>query len=453
MTASTGEQSGIHGAQSVQAAAERGSAKAFGRITWFLVLCYIVSYLDRINIGFANLTMAEDLGLTATMFGIANSVFYVAYAAFEIPSNLALAKFGARIWIPRIMITWGIASCLTMFAVGPYSLSFLRFLVGAAEAGLLPGVILYLSYWFTSHDRARANAIFVMGMPLAMLIGAPISGLLLEMDGFLGLAGWQWLFLMEGIPSIVIGVVAYFYLVDRPANAKWLSDEEKHAMESALAEENVGRRNDHEFRWRDLSERTIVLLAIAYFCNVANNNTIGTWTPLIVKELLGNTDRVLLIGLVSAIIPLFAVIAVPLVSWSSDRRGERLFHLTGTLAISAVGWITVAMASGAVAKLTGITLAAVGGYSFVAVFWALAVPLLAPASRPAAIALISTTGLFASILSPSVIGVLRDLTHNFTAGFWYVAALNIIGIAGVVLVVQRGSIQMTATASNPHEGR
>jgi ACS family 4-hydroxyphenylacetate permease-like MFS transporter len=418
-------------------ATRRGSKKAFRRLTVFLVLCYVVSYLDRINIGFANLTMAADLGLTATMFGIANSLFYVAYAAFEIPSNLMLARVGARMWIPRIMVTWGIASCLTMFAVDEYSLYILRFFVGAAEAGLLPGVILYLSYWFGREDRARANAIFVTGMPLAMLIGAPVSGLILEMDNFAGLAGWQWLFLLEGIPSIIIGITAYFFLVDRPSKATWLTQDERDGMEAAVAAENAsGSQGSHSFTWKALASPTVILLAMAYFCNVASNNTIGTWSPLVVKEMLGNTDRMLLVGLVSAVAPLFAIAAIPLWSRSSDRSGERRFHLAAALGTAALGWLIVTASASPYLKLVGLTLASVGGFSFVAVFWALAIPLLNPASRPAAIGLISTSGLMASILSPSVVGVLRDFTHSFNSGFWYVAGLQMCGVIAIFAAVR-----------------
>lgn len=418
-------------------AGRTGSRKAFRRLTGFLVLCYILSYLDRSNIGFANLTMAQDLALSATAFGIANSIFYIGYAGLEVPSNLAMARYGARKWISRIMITWGVASCLTMFAVGPYSLYFFRFLVGAAEAGLLPGVILYLSYWFTKEDRARANSLFVMGMPLALLIGAPVSGLVLRMDGIMGLHGWQWLFLLEGLPSVVLGFAALRFLVDRPAQASWLTLEEKTAIEAKLAAETAEVPADQrKFRWKDILNPMMGLLAIPYFCDVASSNTLGTWTPLVVKEVMQNEPDVTIVSLVSAIPALFAVISVPLWSWSSDRRQERRLHLTASLAIGAIGWLTMALSAVPLVKLVGLILAYIGAYSFVAVFWALAVPLISPGSRPAAIALISTTGLMASIVSPSIIGMLRDATHNFTAGFWYVAVLNIIGLVALGFVMR-----------------
>ncbi|HEY7820503.1 MAG TPA: MFS transporter, partial [Vicinamibacteria bacterium] len=209
--------------------------KVSRRLIPFLFLLYVFAYLDRINIGFAALAMNRDLGLTATMFGIANTIFYVGYMLFEIPSNIALARFGARIWIPRIMITWGIASTATMLAASPTSLYLIRFFVGVAEAGFVPGVLLYLTYWFPPSHRARANAVFMVAMPVTIAFGASISGLVLEgLDGAFGMAGWRWLFLVEGLPSIVLGVIAAFYLTSRPAEARWLTPEEKSVLEASL---------------------------------------------------------------------------------------------------------------------------------------------------------------------------------------------------------------------------
>ena len=429
-------------------AARSGTSKAFRRLTGFLILCYVFSYLDRINIGFANLTMAKDLHLSATMFGMANSIFYVAYALFEIPSNLALARYGAKVWIPRIMITWGVCSCLTALAWDQYSLYALRFLVGAAEAGLFPGVILYLSYWFGSRQRARANAIFVIGMPLALLIGSPLSGFILQMHGLGGLAGWKWLFLIEGLPSIVMGIAAWFYLADRPSKAKWLTDDEKAAMEATVAAENAVDAGGHTgaFRWKDLLNLPVMLLAFAYFCGIASNNTISTWTPLVVKEMLGNTDDTLLIGIIGAIAPVFAILAIPLWSRSSDLRNERRYHVAATLSLAAAGWLVIIFASAPAVKLAGLVCASVGGFCFIALFWTLATPLLAPASRPAGIGLISTAGLMASIVSPGVVGALRDLTHSYHAGFWYNTVLLIAGIGALLFATLRKPSQQGQTA-------
>lgn len=422
-------------ASQLEAAGQRGSAKAFRRLMWFLVLCYVLSYVDRINIGFANLTMAADLGLTATTFGIASSIFFIAYALFEIPSNLGLARFGARRWIPRIMISWGLFSCLTMFAYDEYSLYVLRFFVGAAEAGLAPGVILYLSYWFRERDRARANGIFILGMPIAMIVAPLISSAILQLDGLLGLHGWQWLFLLEGLPSIVIGVVAYFYLSDGPATARWLTAEERAGMQAALSDEHRahGVKTSHSFQWSDLANPTFAMLAIAFFCETANNNTIGTWTPLLVKELLGNTNDVMRIGYVSAVVPLLAIVTIPLWSWSSDRFNERKLHLIFALLLVATGWVTITLVDHSVLKLGSLALTATAGYPFIPVFWALAVPLIPPASRPAGIAIISTFGLCASVVTPAIVGVLRDWTHDFNASLWFVASLQVIGIVALLV--------------------
>src|SRR6516165_12608881 len=208
--------------------------KVFRRLIWFLFILLVVSFIDRINVAFAALTMNKALGLSATAFAMSITVFYVAYALFEVPSNLILAKVGARLWIARIMITWGFASAATMFAVDAWSLFGLRALVGAAEAGFLPGILLYLTYWFPRSCRARANALFIMGIPTTIAIASTISGIILQIDGFLGLAGWRWLFLLEGLPAVALGVVCLFYLDDGPQRARWLSESEKREIASRL---------------------------------------------------------------------------------------------------------------------------------------------------------------------------------------------------------------------------
>src|SRR6516162_738662 len=227
---------------------DRAFRKVFRRIIWFLFILLVVSFMDRINIAFAALTMNKDLGLNAAAYGMSLTVFYIAYTLFEIPSNLILAKVGARLWIARIMITWGLASAATMFAVGMWSLYGLRALVGVAEAGFLPGILLYLTYWFPRSCRARANALFIMGIPATIAIASTISGFILQMDGFLGLAGWQWLFLLEGLPAVVFGIICLFYLDDSPTGAKWLSDDEKQEIAAQLERDRSLEETAHSQR-------------------------------------------------------------------------------------------------------------------------------------------------------------------------------------------------------------
>ncbi|HXJ00495.1 MAG TPA: MFS transporter, partial [Micropepsaceae bacterium] len=218
--------------------------KVFRRLIWFLFVLYVISFLDRINVAFAGLSMNRDLGLTSAMFGLSISIYYVGYLLCEIPSNLMLARYGARTWIARIMVTWGIASAATMFVAGPYSLFAIRLLVGIAEAGFLPGILLYMTFWFPRAYRARAMSLFIMATPITLAFGSAISGLILQMDNFLGLAGWRWLFLLEGLPAIILGAIAFFYLPDGPANAEWLTEHEKSTLQARLERERILEARD-----------------------------------------------------------------------------------------------------------------------------------------------------------------------------------------------------------------
>lgn len=416
---------------------EQAVRKVFRHLLWFLILIYVLSYIDRINIGFAALSMNEDLGITATMFGIAGTCFYITYGLFETPSNMLLAKYGARRWFSRIMVTWGLASAATIFAVGPYSLYFLRALVGLAEAGMLPGVLLYLGYWIPQAHRARANAIFLCALPGAIMIGGPISGVILQMDGFLGMAGWRWLLLLEGLPSVFVGIWVFFRLADGPQDAKFLTPEEKDALIRRIEAEHAAREvpgGPPVSVWREVRTRTVALLSLSYFCVVASINTIGTWSPLIVKDLLGGTDRAILIGLVTAIPPLFTILALPFISARSDKSNDRIRYLIGSMMLAMAGWMFAAVSATPVFKMTGLTLCTIGTFSSQAVFWAMAAPLLSKRVQPVAIGIISTAGIGASVISPSIVGVLRDTTHSFNAGLWYAAGLLVLGIFAVLII-------------------
>lgn len=363
--------------------------------------------------------MNRDLGLTATMFAVANTVFYVGYVLFEIPSNLMLARFGARIWISRIMITWGIASTATMFASTPAGLYLIRFLVGVAEAGFVPGILLYLTYWFPLSHRARANAWFLRAMPITIAFGASISGLILQWgDDILGMAGWRWLFLIEGLPSVVLGVVAAFYLTSRPPDAKWLKESEKTALQASLAvaEPSPSRKS----AWKELVGRDVVLLSIAYFGLTMTLNTNATWTPTIAREAL--EERSLsFVGIVVAMPALLTALVMPLWSARSDRKKERTRHIVLPMGLAALGWTLVAIAPQPWLRFIGLVCVSIGAFAAMAVFWTVPPVVLSAAARPAGIAFISSCGILASATSPLLVGGLRDLTGSFTASILFVA--------------------------------
>ena len=404
--------------------------KVWRRIIPFLFVLYIINYLDRINIGFAALSMNKDLMLTATVFGFANSIFYVGYVACEIPSNLLMARYGARIWIARILISWGFASAATMLVVGPYSLYLVRFLVGVLEAGFVPGVLLYLTYWIPSSHRARANGRLMMAQPVAMVIGGGISGVILEhMDGVMGLQGWRWMFLLEGLPAVLLGVVAYFYLTDRPKDATWLSESEKNTLAGLITRgELPGQRRSTKPVWKQVTEPTILLLALAYFCLVNTINANATWIPTIVRDVL-KAYSLSYVGFVTAIPALCALVLMPLWTQNSDRTQERTWHVVAALLMATAGWLIVIFFPEPILRLVGLVFTVSGAFCAMCVFWALPQALLSEEARPAGIGLISAVGLLGSAVSPAVIGVLRDLTGNFSAGLFYVAGLLVVSVA------------------------
>ncbi len=414
--------------------AESVVRKVSRRLIPFLFLLYVFAYLDRINIGFAALSMNRDLGLTATMFGIANTFFYLGYMFFEIPSNLMLARFGARVWIPRIMITWGIASTATLFASSPASLYIIRFLVGVAEAGFLPGVLLYLTYWFPQSHRARANAVFMIAMPVTIAFGASISGLILQWgDGLLGMAGWRWLFLVEGVPSIVLGVIAAFYLTSRPADAKWLTEGEKSVLQQSLSSGSPARTS----AWKEILGRNVLLLSLAYFGLTMTLNTNATWTPTIARELLEGKS-LSFIGFVVAIPALLTVLVMPFWSARSDRKKERTLHIVLPMGLAALGWLLVATAANPWVQFVGLSWVSIGAFAAMAVFWTVPQAILSAAARPAGIAFISSCGIFASATSPLLVGSLRDATGSFSASIFFVAAV-LVAAAALVFLVRGGA--------------
>jgi ACS family 4-hydroxyphenylacetate permease-like MFS transporter len=410
--------------------------KVFRRLMWFLFVLLIVAFIDRINIGFAALTMNKDLGLSAAAFGLSVTVFYTGYAICEVPSNLMLARFGAKLWIARIMITWGIASAATALAVGVWSLYGLRLLVGIAEAGFQPGMFLYITYWFPQSHRARANAVFLMGAPVTIAIASILSGFILGMDGFLGLAGWRWLFLLEGAPAVILGVVCFFYLADGPARAKWLTENEKSLLRARLDRDRAAveaETSGHSIL-RQLASRNVVLLSIAYFGLISSLNTNGTWTPLIIREFAPGASFIV-VGLLTAIPALLSVAAMRFWSASSDRRNERAWHIRIGMLVAVAGWLLVAGARMPELRYFGLILVSTGSFCALLAFWTLAGSLLSQGAGPAGIALINCVGIAGgSAITPAVVGFLRDWSGNFSSGIFFVMATVLLAIGMISLV-------------------
>jgi MFS transporter, ACS family, tartrate transporter len=396
------------------------------KVTWrlipFLLLLYIVAWLDRVNVGFAALQMNEDLGFSAAVYGFGAGVFFIGYALFEVPSNLILARVGARRWIARIMVTWGILAVAMMFVRSATSFYVLRFLLGVAEAGFLPGIIYYLSNWYPSEQRARAVSMFMIGIPLAIVIGGPVAGLLLGMNGSLGLSGWQWLFLLEGAPAIVLGVVVWAYLPDSPAQARWLKPEQRAWLterieteqKAALARHGVGLR-------QALLHPTVWLLAMIMFACQCGSYGLTLWIPQIIKGLSGFTD--LEVGVISAIPYIGAAIGMVLIGINSDRTGERILHIAVPAFIAAVGFTLSAFVMSPVPGMIALTIAAIGDLGSRGPFWSLPGRFLTSSASAGGIALINTIGSLGGFVGPYAVGLIKNATGSFTGGLLFLAAL------------------------------
>ncbi|EMI5491041.1 4-hydroxyphenylacetate permease [Providencia stuartii] len=427
---------------------QRVIKKLFRRLIVFLFVLFVFSFLDRINIGFAGLTMGKDIGLTSTMFGLAATLFYATYVIFGIPSNIMLGIVGARRWIATIMVLWGIASTATMFATGPTSLYVLRMLVGVAEAGFLPGILVYLTYWFPAYFRARANALFMVAMPVTMAFGSLASGYILELDGVLDLKGWQWLFLLEGFPSVILGVLVWFYLDDSPAKAKWLTKEDKESLQEMMEQDKLelvqpqGSKSHSALQntslWKEIFTPVILMYTVAYFCLTNTLSAINIWTPQIMQSFNQGSSNAM-IGLLTAI-PQFCTI-LGMVYWSrrSDRLQERKMHTALPYLFAAAGWIIAALTHQPMIQLLGIIMASTGSFTAMAVFWTTPDQSISLRARAVGIAVINATGNIGSAVSPLLIGWLKDQTGSFNSGLYFVAGLLVIGAILVVLIPMKSS--------------
>ncbi len=399
----------------MDAALERSAMRRIGwRLVPFLILAYFISFLDRVNVGFAAIQMNHDLGLTATVFGWGAGIFFIGYFLLEIPSNLALERFGARVWIARIMATWGVISAATAFVQGPWSFVALRFLLGLAEAGFFPGVILYLTYWFPTEYRARIVGVFMISIPISSFLGSPVSGALLGLSGW-GLKGWQWLFILEGLPALVMAAAVLWLLPNKPSEAKWLPAAERdwlvRRFQAEAARNARGSRDAKPSLWTMLREPRVLLFMVIYFGSTASSYGLTFWTPQIVKGYgLTNWET----GLLNSVPYGFASVAMILWGRRSDRMGERRWHLAIPFLVLALGLAGGTLLSGLIPVVCALTVAAVGVYMLKGPFWALATEQLQPATAAASIAAINAVGNLGGFLGPYLIGAIKDGTGSFT---------------------------------------
>ena len=398
------------------------------KITWrivpFIMILYLIAYIDRVNIGFAAITMKEDLGFTASILGFGAGIFFLGYFLFEVPSNIILHKVGARIWIARVMVTWGIIAGGMAFVESSTSFYVMRFLLGVAEAGFFPGIILYLSYWFPARNRAGVIALFMAAAPIATAIGSPISAALLEMHGIMGLAGWQWMFLIEAIPAVILGVVVFFYMTDRPEKAAWLKPDEREWLVKTMQAEDANKEGQQQHSiLRGLANPRVLALALIYFGTSAGLYTLGIWAPQIIKELGVSSMTV---GLLNAIPPIISVVAMILWSRHSDKTNERTWHVALACLTAAVGLAIAASTGSMFGLIAALTIVNVGISCSKPPLWSMPTMFLSGAAAATGIATINSIGNLGGFAGPAMIGWVKDQTGSFAGGLYFVAGLLIL---------------------------
>jgi ACS family tartrate transporter-like MFS transporter len=411
--------------------------KVAWRLMPLLIGAFIISYLDRVNVGFAAITANKDIGLSATMYGFGAGLTFIGYCLFEVPSNLALERFGARKWLARIMVTWGIFGCAMAWAFDALTFCILRFLIGAAEAGLFPGVILYLTYWIPARHRARYIGVFALGMTLANVIGAPISGLLLDMHGFLGFRGWQWLYLLESVPAILLGITFFFVLPDRPADARWLTAEQKAWLQDELRrDQGDNEPTRHKSSLAMITDRRVLMLAAVFFLTAVPSYGLGLWLPQIIKSA-GFTN--VATGLLAAVPFAFGSLAMIVVGALSDRNRERVWHTVWPTLLSFAGLAIGALASSPMLQFIAICCAAMGIYGIKGPFLALVSQAFSVRTAAAGIAAVSMIGNLSGFAAPYMVGLMIDKFGSYRYGLLGLALQALLG--AVLLLVFAGSLR------------
>jgi ACS family tartrate transporter-like MFS transporter len=401
----------------------RTTGKVLRRIIPAIFTLYVISYIDRANIGYAALQMNQELALDSRAFGFAAGVFFIGYFLFEVPSNLALARFGARVWIARILVTWGLVAAASAFVHTAAQLYVARFLLGAAEAGFFPGIIIYLTHWFRKKDQASSVALFTAAIPVSYLIGAPLSTWIMDNVTGLGLSGWRWMLLLEGIPAVLGGAWCYCFLTDKPDQAKWLTDEEKNWLTGELARDRLERPQVRTLAlWQSITDSKVLLLSLVYFVYQVGSLGVGYWMPQIIAGLAGHSSN-FQIGLI-AIVP-YALATVAMILWSvhSDRTGERQLHSALPLLLAAITLAATGFTRSPVPSVLLISFALAGLYAFKSPFWSLPGLFLSRSTAAVSIAAINSIGNLGGFAGPYLVGVVKSATGDPSSGLLFLSAL------------------------------
>jgi ACS family tartrate transporter-like MFS transporter len=431
-------------ATKVSAVEKQVMGKIFWRLVPLLMGLYVLSYIDRINVGFAALTMNKDLGLSATVFGWGAGIFFLGYCLFEVPSNLMLARVGARRWIARILFTWGLLSTAMAFVQGPNSFVVMRFLLGVAEAGFFPGVVLYLTYWFPARYRARIIAAFMLSIPVSIAVGAPLSTWILGLDGFQGLKGWQWLFIIEGVPAVLATWIVLRYLTDRPEGAKWLTAAEKSWLEGELVadREMAGKVKQTSSLRAVFTNPAILALAFVYFCATGANVGLSSFLPQMIK---GQGFSNLQVGFLTSLPYIVGCAGMLIIGYWSDRTKERRWFLVLTMVMAALGLYMAAAFGGSIWSILSLALAAVGILGCKGPFWPLPSAYLSGAAMAGGIAFINSIGNLGGFVGPYAVGWIKDATGSFAGGLYALAGLAVLAAVTTLMFVKGRGPQSVET--------
>jgi ACS family tartrate transporter-like MFS transporter len=415
--------------------------KLWVRIIPFIFLFYIVAYLDRINIGFAALTMNKELGITSQQFGLLAGIFFFGYFLFEVPSNLLLHKIGARIWIARILITWGIVAMLTGIVHNVHQLYVVRFLLGLAEAGYYPGVVLYLTYWFRQREQAQAIALVLVGIPVTSILGGPVSGLILDHVQWLGVSSWRWLLILEGVPAVVCGVLAYFLLPSRPTEAKFLARDEKDWIIAELAREHEKKLGEHQISLaRTFTHLRVWHLVSIQFTYLIGLYSLSFWLPQVIKSLSSHYSNTV-VGLLAVIPQLAGLVSMVLVSRSSDQRLERRYHAAISALAGGIGWLLLGTTTSPVVSILLLSLVAAGIYSMFGPFWSLPSEFLTGYAAASGIAFINSMASLGGFAGPYAIGLITDRTGSLGWGLAFVGISMLVSAMSLILLPKTARVR------------